>query len=107
MGRKGGVPFPTGFDGLAGVVAHEGAGVGVVGGAAYVLQAPVEGLDPAIVVGGPAAMLVAANFAFKPAHEGGCQFLVYSRWFQKQKSQRCPTAQEGTYTETSEFAETT
>ena len=57
-GGRGGVPFPAGVDGFAGVFAHEGGGVGVVGEAANVLKAPVEGLDAAIVVGGPAAMLV-------------------------------------------------
>jgi len=28
----------------------------------------MEGLDAAIVVGGPSAMLVAADFAFEPIH---------------------------------------
>jgi hypothetical protein len=38
----------------------------------------VEGLDAAVVVGGPAAVLVAADFAFEPVHEDSCQLLVYS-----------------------------
>ncbi len=38
----------------------------------------MEGLDAAVVVGGPAAVLVAADFAFEPVHEGSCQLLVYS-----------------------------
>jgi hypothetical protein len=29
----------------------------------------VEGLDATVVVGGPAAVLVAADFAFEPVHE--------------------------------------
>ncbi len=38
-------------------------------GAAEVLESPVERLDAAIVVGGPAAVLVAADFLFEPAHK--------------------------------------
>jgi len=38
----------------------------------------MEGLDTTIVVGGPAAVLVAADFAFEPVHSGSCQLLVYS-----------------------------
>ena len=63
---------------LAGVFADESAGIGLIGRAADVLEAPVEGLDAAVVVGGPAAVLVAADFAFKPVHKGSCQFSVYS-----------------------------
>ncbi len=68
-GGRGGVPRGAVFDGISGVLAEEGAGIGVVGRAANVFEAPVEGLDAAVVVGGPAAVLVAANFAFKPIHE--------------------------------------
>src|SRR5260370_1087597 len=52
-----------------GVLGDEGGGIGAVGRAANVFEAPVEGLDAAVVVGGPAAVLVAADFAFKPVHE--------------------------------------
>ena len=38
----------------------------------------MEGLDAAIVIGGPAAVLVAADFAFEPIHRSSCQLLVYS-----------------------------
>src|SRR5438552_4928956 len=78
-GGRRGVPFPAGVDGFAGVFAHKGGGVGVIGGAANVLKAPVEGLDATIVVGGPAAVLVAADFALEPVHESSCKLLVYSR----------------------------
>jgi hypothetical protein len=43
-------------------------------------------LHAAIVVGGPAAVLVAADFAFEPVHNRGCQLLVYSCWFEKQNT---------------------
>ena len=78
VGGRGGVPFLARFDGFASVFTDEGAGIGIIGGAADVLETPVEGLDAAIVVGGPAAVLVAADFAFEPAHKGSCQLLVYS-----------------------------
>ena len=78
-GGRGGVPFPAGVDGFAGVFAHEGGRIGVIRGAADVLQTPVKGLDAAIVVGGPAAVLVAADFALEPVHESSCKLLVYSR----------------------------
>jgi len=77
-GGRGGVPFPAGVDGFSGVFAHKGGEVGVIGGAADVLQAPVKGLDAAIVVSGPAAVLVASDFALEPMHESSCKFLVYS-----------------------------
>jgi hypothetical protein len=38
----------------------------------------MEGLDAAIVVSGPAAVLVAADFAFEPIHKGSYQLSVYS-----------------------------
>ena len=78
VGGRGGVPFLARFDGFASVFTDEGAGIGIIGGAADVLETPVEGLDAAIVVGGPAAVLVAADFAFEPVHKGSCQLLVYS-----------------------------
>jgi len=53
--------------------------MGVARRAADVLEAPVEGLDAAIVVGGPAAVLVAADFAFEPVHDKSRQFTVYSQ----------------------------
>src|SRR5216683_1006337 len=60
VGGRGGVPFPARFGGFAGVFADESAGIWLVGGAADMFEAPMEGLDAAIVVGGPAAVLVAA-----------------------------------------------
>ena len=41
----------------------------------------MEGLDAAVVVGGPAAVLVAADFALEPVHEkvDSQQFTVQSR----------------------------
>ena len=64
-----GEPVGAVFDGISGVLTEEGAGIGVVGRAANMFEAPVEGLDATVVVGGPAAVLVAADFAFKPVHE--------------------------------------
>ena len=77
-GGRGRVPLPAAFNGFAGVVADEGAGIGVVWGAPDVLKAPMEWLDAAVVVGGPAAVLIAADFAFEPVHEKSRQFTVYS-----------------------------
>jgi hypothetical protein len=77
-GGKCRVPFATRFDGVAGVVADECGGIGLVGRAAEVLEAPVKGLDAAIVVGGPAPMLVATNSAFEPVHGRNVQSAVYS-----------------------------
>src|ERR1700675_4872099 len=68
-GWGGGEPVGAVFDGVFGVLADEFAGIGVACIAADMFQAPVEGLDATIVVGGPAAVLVAADFAFKPVHE--------------------------------------
>ena len=62
------VPFAAGFDGMFGVLTDEGLGGGIIGGAADVFEAPMEGLNAAIVVGGPATVLVAADFAFEPVH---------------------------------------
>ena len=64
-----GEPVGAVFDGVSGALTDEGAGLRAVGRAANVLEAPVEGLDATVVVGGPAAVLVAADFAFKPVHE--------------------------------------
>ncbi len=50
------------------------------------LKAPEEGLDAAIVVGGPAAVLVAPNFAFEPVHDKSRQFTVYSQELLKKKA---------------------
>jgi hypothetical protein len=50
-----------------------------------VFEAPVEGLDAAVVVGGPPAMLVAADFALEEVHGRSRQFTVYSRQFVKKR----------------------
>ena len=78
---RSGVPIHAGFDGSTGVVADEGGGIGFIGGTTDMFEAPVEGLDAAIVVGGPAAVLVATDFAFEPVHEkvDSQQFTVQSR----------------------------
>jgi hypothetical protein len=68
-GGGDGVPIFAGADGPLGVVAKKGAGIGVAGAAADVLEAPEEGLDTAVVVGGPTAVLVTADFLFEPAHK--------------------------------------
>jgi hypothetical protein len=68
-GWGGGIPVPAVLDGFVGILVDERARIGLIGGAADVLEAPVEGLDAAIVVGGPAAVLVAADFAFEPVHK--------------------------------------
>ncbi len=65
----------------------------------------MERLDAAIVVGGPAAVLVAADFAFEPVHGGSCQFTVIGS--RNKKTRAAKGAQESIYTETAEFAETT
>lgn len=69
VGRGGGEPVSAVFDGVLGILMDERGWVRVVWVAADVLQAPVEGLDAPVIVGGPAAVLVAADFAFKPVHE--------------------------------------
>jgi hypothetical protein len=83
-GGAGGVPFPARFDGILSVLADEGTGVELIRGAADVLEAPVEGLDAAIVVGGPTAVLVATDFALEPIHESR-PFSVYSQRWEKKK----------------------
>src|SRR4029077_1235179 len=52
-GRSGGVPVAAVFDGVFGVFAKKCAGICIIGRAADVLKAPMEGLDAAVVVGGP------------------------------------------------------
>jgi hypothetical protein len=76
-GGGGGEPMVARFDGLLGILARELGRVGVAGVAADVLETPVEGLDATIVVGGPAAMLVAADAAFEPMHRDSRQLTVY------------------------------
>jgi hypothetical protein len=48
----------------------------------------VEGLDAAIVFGGPTAVLVAADSAFEPIHEKNRQFTVYSQPWEKKNVKR-------------------
>jgi hypothetical protein len=78
-----GVPFAAGFNGILRILADEDAGIGHIEGAADVLEAPVKGLHAAIVVSGPAAVLVAADFAFQPIHKGSYQLSVYSCWLKR------------------------
>lgn len=80
-GWGSGEPGRAVFDGLFGELTDVGGGIGVGGVAADVFEAPVEGLDATIVVGGPAAVLVAADAAFEPVHGevDSRQFTVQSR----------------------------
>jgi len=68
-GGSSGVPIFAGADGPLGVIAEKGAGIGVAGATADVFKAPEERLDAAVVVGGPTAVLVTADFLFEPAHK--------------------------------------
>jgi hypothetical protein len=52
--------------------------IGVGGIAPNVLEPPVKWLDVTIVVGGPTAVLVAADATFKPVHGENQQLTVYS-----------------------------
>ena len=85
-GGSGGEPIFAAFDGVLGVIAEEGAGVWIIRGTADVFEAPMEGLDAAVIVGGPAAVLVAADFAFEPIHRGSDQLSVYSCQSEKTKT---------------------
>src|SRR5207302_1613557 len=76
-GRGGGVPVETVFDGVFRIFPEKSAGGGFVGRAADVLKAPMEGLHTAVVVRGPAAMLVAADFALEEVHERSQPLTVY------------------------------
>lgn len=76
------VPIVTVLDGASGVAAEELAGiVAVVACAADVFEAPVEGTNHAVVVRGPAAVLVAADSLFEPMHEESDQLSVKSYRF--------------------------
>jgi hypothetical protein len=77
-GWSSGEPVGAVFDGVFRVLADEFSGGRVGGIAADMLQAPVEGLDAAVVVGGPATVLVTADFAFEPVHGSSQQLTVYS-----------------------------
>ena len=55
----------------------------------------MEGLDAAIVVGGPAAVLVAADFAFEPVHDKSRQFTVYRQELAKKKADGLKKENEG------------
>ncbi len=84
-GRSRGVPLVAVFNGILRVLADKSDGIGIAGGATYVFEAPRERLDSAVVVRGPAVMLVAADFAFEPVHKGSSKLLVYSSWSGKEK----------------------
>src|SRR2546426_8515599 len=58
-GRSRGVPVVAVFNGLLRVLAGESDGVGIGGGAADVVGGPREKLDAAVVVPGPATVLLA------------------------------------------------
>src|SRR6185437_648810 len=78
-GRCGGEPFHALIDRLFGVAMNKFAGIGIGGIAADVFEAPAEWLDTAIVVGGPAAVLVTSDFVFEPMHARSRPLVVYSR----------------------------
>ena len=79
VGRgSGGEPVAAVGNDVLGVLADEGGRVGIVGIATEVFQAPVEGLHATVVVGSPAAVLVAADFAFEPVHRNSYQLTVYN-----------------------------
>jgi hypothetical protein len=86
--RRGGVPFGARLDGFASVFTDELGGIGVLRGAADVFKAPVKGLNATVVVCGPAAVLVAADFAFEPVHAKSQQFTVYSQQQEKKKPEQ-------------------
>src|SRR5437588_553534 len=78
-GRCSRIPVATIFNGVSSVCANEASRIRFLRRAAHVLEPPMERLDAAIVVGGPAAMLVAADVALEEVHEE----TVYSRPFHK------------------------
>ena len=81
----GGKPLDTLLNGPLGVVMHELAGIGVGGIATDMLQTPIEGLHSPVVVGGPAAVLVTADFCVQTsAWKAARQLTVYSRQPKKQ-----------------------
>ena len=86
--RRGGVPFGARLDGFASVFTDELGGIGVIRGAADVFKAPVKGLNATVVVCGPAAVLVAADFTFEPVHAKSQQFTVYSQQQEKKKPEQ-------------------
>src|SRR5262249_33175095 len=61
-------PFLARFDRVARVALDVRRWIGISRVATDVLQAPLERLDATIIVGRPAAMLVATDAAFKPVH---------------------------------------
>src|SRR5271155_3665967 len=68
VSRGSGKPLDALLNGLLGIVTDKITRIGVGGVPANVLQAPIKGLHTPVVVGSPAAMLVTADFAFKPVH---------------------------------------
>src|SRR5713226_9452384 len=64
----------------------------------------MEGLDAAIVVGGPAAVLVAADFAFEPIHEKSRPLTVYSQEEEKKKTDHLKKGKEAFLAYTLEMA---
>ncbi len=68
VGRSGAVPVGAVLNGLAGEVAKKSSRIGVVRGAADMLEAPGERADETVVVGLPPACLVVMNAAREPVH---------------------------------------
>jgi hypothetical protein len=87
IGGRGSVPIFAGFNGPLRVIAKEGGRIRVVGDSADVLKAPEEGLNATVVIGGPAAVLVAADFLLEPVHGrgGSPQFTVGSEKLKETK----------------------
>src|SRR5579862_9440111 len=67
-GGRRGKPFIAMRERFRNPSVQEPARIGSVGSAADMLEAPFEGIDPAIVIGGPPGMLVAPYFLFQPRH---------------------------------------
>ena len=64
IGGRGGKPFVAVRERLLHPGVQKSARIGFIGPAPDVLQAPFKGKDPAVVVGGPPGVLVAAYFLF-------------------------------------------
>src|SRR5260370_37855865 len=69
-GRLSRQPRGAFFDRFVRAAMQERAGVGLIGAAPDIFQSPLKTAHHAVVVGGPAAMFVAADCLFEPAHGG-------------------------------------
>src|SRR2546430_1099788 len=67
-GGGGGIPVAAVFDGALSIGADKGTRIGLIAGIANVLESPVEGLNAAVIVGGPAAEVAAGGFSGQEDH---------------------------------------